>query len=75
LILPNLQLAFTLRVWLSSELLGVCPYLWKVMTSTVDDLFRIINVHPKSEFSVGVLSHRRCFSFFPTQETPLKTHK
>ena len=73
--LPNLQLAFTLRVCLSSELLGVCPYLWKVMTSIVDDLIWLINVHPKSQFSLGVLSRRLYFSVLPTRETPLKTHK
>lgn len=59
----------------SSPLLAVCPYVWKVMTSSVDDFLWLINLHPKSEFSVGVLPRRRCFSFFPTQETPLKTHK
>jgi hypothetical protein len=74
LTLPNPQFACTLRVWLSSQLLGVYPYPWKVMTSIVDDLFWLINVHPKSQFSLGVLSPRLCFSSLPTQETPLKTH-
>ena len=65
LTLPNLQLAFTLNRWPSTQLLGVCPYVWKVIPSSVDDLIWHINVHPKSEFSVSVLPRRRCFWFFP----------
>lgn len=70
--LPNLQLAFTLSGWPSSQWLGLCPYLWKVMTSTVDDLLWLINVHPKSEFSVGVLPPRRCLSLFPSQRNTIE---
>ena len=76
LTLPNLQLAFTLSGWPSSQLLGLCPYLWKVMTSTVDDLLWLINVYPKSEFFGRCLTSQTVpLAFPPSQETPLKTHK
>ena len=66
--LHNLQLAFTLSARLSFQSLEVCPYLWTVMTSTVNDLFWLINVHPKSEFSGLSYLPGGASRFFPTKK-------
>lgn len=62
--LPNHQLVFTLTVWLSTQMLEVCPYVKKLMPLHIHDSLSTTCVPRKSEFSFGPFLRRGHFPLF-----------
>jgi hypothetical protein len=75
LILPSHQLAFTLTMRLSAQLLEVCPYTRKVTALCTYHLLLTTRLRSKPEFSGVHFSAEDASCSFSGQETPLKTHK
>jgi hypothetical protein len=75
LILPSHQLAFTLTMRLSVQLLEVCPCTRKVTAFAHLHLLSTTYLRSKPEFSGVHFSAEDASRSFSGQETPLKTHK
>ena len=72
MILPSQQLAFTVTMRLSAQLLEVCPHTRSVTTLRT---YYLLCRRSKPEFSRVHFSVKNTSRSFSGQETPLKTHK